>query len=145
MDAAPNTGFEAGQPQVVANGPSWDQYRIGGTSLASPLLAGVVAVADELHGSPLGFINPLYYRLIGTPLVHDIVAPSSPLAQVRTDYTNFLDNTQGVFFRLQTIDVQSSTLHDTPAYDHETRVGTPHRPRFFLVGLLRYPTGAPGS
>ncbi len=137
MDADPNTGFEVGETQVFPNGTYWDQYRIGGTSLASPLLAGVVAVADELHGSPLGFINPLYYRLIGTPLVHDIVAPSSPLAQVRTDYTNFLDNTQGVFFRLQTIDVQSSTLHDTPGYDNETGVGTPQGPRFFLGGLLR--------
>ena len=137
MDADPNTGFEVGQTQVFPDGTYWDQYRIGGTSLASPLLAGVVAVADELHGSPLGFINPLYYRLIGTPLVHDIVAPSAPLAQVRTDYTNFLDNSQGVFFRLQTIDVQSSTLHDTPGYDNETGVGTPQGPRFFLGGLLR--------
>ncbi len=137
MDADPNTGFEVGETQVFPNGTYWDQYRIGGTSLASPLLAGVVAVADQLHGSPLGFINPLYYRLIGTPLVHDIVAPFSPLAQVRTDYTNFLDNTQGVFFRLQTIDVQSSTLHDTPGYDNETGVGTPQGPRFFLGGLLR--------
>ncbi len=137
MDADPNTGFEVGETQVFPNGTYWDQYRIGGTSLASPLLAGVVAVADELHGSPLGFINPLYYRLIGTPLVHDIVAPFSPLAQVRTDYTNFLDNTQGVFFRLQTIDVQSSTLHDTPGYDNETGVGTPQGPNFFVSGLLR--------
>ena len=59
----------------------------------------------------------------------------SPLAQVRTDYVNFLDNTQGKFFRLQTIDVQSSTLHDTPGYDDETGVGTPNGPAFFLGAL----------
>jgi hypothetical protein len=34
-------------------------------------------------------------------------------------------------FRLQTIDVQSSTLHDTPGYDDETGVGTPDGPAFF--------------
>jgi subtilase family serine protease len=135
MDADPNTGFQVGETQVFPNGTYWDQYRIGGTSLASPLLAGVVALADQLHGRPLGFINPLYYRLLGTSALHDIVAPTSPLAQVRTDYVNFLDNSQGVFYRLQTIDVQSSTLHDTPGYDNETGVGTPQGPAFFLSAL----------
>ena len=135
MDADPNTGMEVGQTQVFPDGTYWDQYRIGGTSLASPLLAGVVAMADQAHRAPLGFINPLYYSLLGTSSLHDIVAPKSPLAQVRTDYTNFLDNSEGVFFRLQTIDVQSSTLHDTPGYDDETGVGTPVGPTLLLSGL----------
>jgi len=135
MDADPNTGFEVGETQVFPDGTYWDQYRIGGTSLSSPLLAGVVALADQLHHRPLGFINPFYYRLLGTSSLHDTVAPTSPLAQVRTDYVNFLDNTQGKFFRLQTIDVQSSTLHDTPGYDDETGVGTPQGPAFFLSAL----------
>ena len=135
MDADPNTGMIVGETQVFPDGTYWDQYRIGGTSLSSPLLAGVVAVADQVHGHPLGFINPLYYRLLGTSALHDITAPTSPLAQVRTDYVNMLDNTQGKFYRLQTIDVQSSTLHDTPGYDNETGVGTPHGPAFFLRAL----------
>ena len=124
-----------GQTQVFPDGTYWDQYRIGGTSLSSPLLAGVVAVADQFAHRSLGFINPLYYHLLGTSALHDIVAPTSPLAQVRTDYTNFLDNSEGVFFRLQTIDVQSSTLHDTPGYDNETGVGSPQGPAFFLSAL----------
>ena len=132
MDADPNTGMIVGETQVFPDGTYWDQYRIGGTSLSSPLLAGVVAVANQAHHHPLGFINPLYYRLLGTSALHDIVAPTSPVAQVRTDYTNFLDNSQGKFWRLQTVDVQSSTLHDTPGYDNETGVGTPHGPAFFL-------------
>jgi subtilase family serine protease len=135
MDADPNTGFQVGETQVFPDGTYWDQYRIGGTSLSSPLLAGVVAVANQVHHHPLGFINPLYYRLLGTSALHDTVAPTSPVAQVRTDYTNFLDNSQGKFWRLQTVDVQSSTLHDTPGYDDETGVGTPHGPAFFLSAL----------
>jgi subtilase family serine protease len=127
----PNTGMEVGETQVFPDGTYWDQYRIGGTSLSSPLLAGIVAVADQLSHRPLGFINPLYYRMLGTRGLHDLVAPSSPLAQVRTDYANFLDNSQGKLFRLQTIDVQSSTLHDTPGYDDETGVGSPNGPAFF--------------
>ena len=131
----PNTGFEVGETQVFPDGTYWAQYRIGGTSLSSPLMAGVVAVADQYTHRSLGFINPLYYRLIGTSAVHDITAPSSPVAQVRTDYANFLDNSAGYLYRLQTIDVQSSTLHDTKGYDDETGVGTPDGPSFFL-GLL---------
>ena len=132
MDADPNTGMIVGETQVFPDGTYWDQYRIGGTSLSSPLLAGVVAVADQAHHHPLGFINPLYYRMIGTSAVHDIVAPGSPVAQVRTDYTNELDNSQGKFWRLETVDVQTTTLHDTPGYDNETGVGTPRGPAFFL-------------
>jgi subtilase family serine protease len=135
MDADPNTGMIVGETQVFPDGTYWDQYRIGGTSLSSPLLAGVVAVANQVHHHQLGFINPLYYRLLGTSALHDTVAPTSPVAQVRTDYTNFLDNSQGKFWRLQTVDVQSSTLHDTPGYDDETGVGTPHGPAFFLSAL----------
>ena len=90
MPGDPNTGFEVGETQVFPDGTYWDQYRIGGTSLSSPLMAGVVAVADQLNRRSLGFINPLYYRLLGTNALHDIVAPSSLLAEVRTDYVNFL-------------------------------------------------------
>jgi subtilase family serine protease len=132
MTGDPNTGMIVGETQVFPDGTYWDQYRIGGTSLSSPLLAGVVAVANQAHHRPLGFINPLYYRMLGTSALHDIVAPSSPVAQVRTDYTNFLDNSQGKFWRLETVDVQSSTLHDTRGYDNETGVGTPRGPAFFL-------------
>ena len=137
MPGDPNTGFEVGETQVFPDGTYWDQYRIGGTSLSSPLMAGVVAVADQVNRRPLGFINPLYYRLLGTSALHDITAPSSPVAEVRTDYANFLDNTQGYLFRLRTADVQTSTLHDTRGYDNETGVGTPNGPAFFFGAARR--------
>ena len=135
MPGDPNTGFEVGQTQVFGDGTYWDQYRVGGTSLSSPLLAGVVAVADQFAHHPLGFINPLYYRMLGTRALHDIIAPAAPLAEVRTDYVNFTDSSQGTFFRLRTIDVQTSTLHSTQGYDDETGVGTPSGPAFFLAAL----------
>jgi hypothetical protein len=91
----------------------------------------MVAVADQAHHQALGFINPLYYSMTGTSALHDIVAPTSPLAQVRTEYVNSVDNKQGKLYKLQTIDVQTSTLHDTPGYDNETGVGVPRGPAFF--------------
>jgi subtilase family serine protease len=136
MAGDPNTGFEVGETQVFPDGTYWDQYRIGGTSLSSPLTAGVVAVADQLARHPLGFINPLYYKMLDTRALYDTAAPSSPVAEVRTDYANFLDSSEGLLFRLQTVDVQSSTLHDTPGYDDETGTGTPNGPAFFVAAAF---------
>lgn len=35
----------------------------GGTSASAPLWAGIIAVADQMAGKPLGFINPALYKL----------------------------------------------------------------------------------
>jgi subtilase family serine protease len=133
MPGDPNTGFEVGETQVFPDGTYWDQYRIGGTSLSSPLFAGVVAVAGQKAGHPLGFVNPLLYSMVGSSALHDIVAPTSPVAEVRTNYANSVDDSQGKTYQLQTIDVQSSTLHDVRGYDDETGVGTPDGPSFFAA------------
>ena len=125
-----NTGFLVGQTQVFPDGTYYDEYRIGGTSLSSPLLAGVIAVADQKAHRSLGFVNPLYYRMLGTSAVRDIVAPTSPVLQVRTNFVNSTDASGGRAYLLQTIDVQTSTIHSKKGYDDETGVGTPGS-RFF--------------
>jgi subtilase family serine protease len=38
-------------------------YIVGGTSEASPLFSGVVAIADQIAGHRLGWINPAMYKL----------------------------------------------------------------------------------
>ena len=63
-DADPGTGFLIGLHQTLPSGVSqYTQTRYGGTSLASPLLAGMVADADQAAVVPVGFINPVIYRL----------------------------------------------------------------------------------
>jgi subtilase family serine protease len=131
MVGDPNTGMVVGETQVFPDGTYFDQYRIGGTSLSSPLLAGVVAMADQLTHRSLGFVNPAYYRLLRTPALYDVTAPRAPLAEVRTNLVNGVDTTDGKSYQLQTIDVQTSTIHSTPGYDAETGVGTPRGPLFF--------------
>jgi subtilase family serine protease len=139
MPGDPNTGMIVGETQVFPDGTYWDQYRIGGTSLSSPLMAGVIAVSDQLAHRSLGFVNPLYYLMSGGPGLHDLVAPSSPLAEVRTNYVNGVDATGGISYELRTTDVQTSTLHDTPGYDDETGVGSPNGPAFFgIIAALGY-------
>jgi subtilase family serine protease len=44
------------------NKPGW--YQVCGTSEATPLFAGVVALADQVAHRPLGLINPRLYQLL---------------------------------------------------------------------------------
>ncbi len=131
MPGDPNTGLRVGETQEFPHGTFYSEYRIGGTSLSSPLLAGVIAVADQKAGHSLGFVNPLYYSLLGTSALHDLVAPTTPVAQVRTELVNGINTHKGFDWLLQTVDSNSATLHDTPGYDNETGVGSPNGPQFF--------------
>lgn len=45
---------------IFVNG-QWQQ--VGGTSAATPTWAGIIAVANQMAGHPLGFLNPTLYRL----------------------------------------------------------------------------------
>ena len=49
--------------------PESPWHIFGGTSEASPLFAGVVAIADQAAGRRLGWLNPKLYRLRGAGLV----------------------------------------------------------------------------
>jgi subtilase family serine protease len=125
MPGDPNTGLRVGQTQTFPDGVYYDEYRIGGTSLASPLLAGMQAVASQKAHHPVGFANPLYYKEAGTSAIKDIVAPKSPVYQVRVNLIDGQDTKQGTEAILQDIDVQTSTIHSTRGYDAETGVGSP--------------------
>jgi subtilase family serine protease len=45
--------------------PGW--YVVGGTSSGSPQWAGIVAMADQIAGRDLGFINPALYQVAQNP------------------------------------------------------------------------------
>ena len=46
---------------------------IGGTSAVAPLWAGLIALINQHAGRPVGFVNPLLYKL-GSPVFRDIVS-----------------------------------------------------------------------
>ncbi|HEY2176603.1 MAG TPA: S53 family peptidase, partial [Mycobacteriales bacterium] len=50
MDADPTTGMLIGLTQDFPEGIHFGEYRIGGTSLASPLFAGIQALKTQLNG-----------------------------------------------------------------------------------------------
>ena len=87
MDADPATGFLIGLHETFPNGQvRYGQTRYGGTSLASPMLAGVIADADQAAGVAVGFINPAIYKLDGTPGAIDDILPGGKQAQIRVDH-----------------------------------------------------------
>ncbi|MDS0257411.1 PEGA domain-containing protein [Thermoplasmatales archaeon AK] len=60
MDADKYTGMIA-----VSGGR---EYEVGGTSLGSPVWAGIIALLDRYLGENLGFVNPLLYGIAESPL-----------------------------------------------------------------------------
>ena len=85
MRGVPDVGFQAsagsgalvyvslppdglGSNVVCSGAPcSSGWYDIGGTSLSCPQWAGIVAIADQKHGSGLGLINPKLYAIGADP------------------------------------------------------------------------------
>ena len=123
--ADPNTGYLIGETQTFPDGSvKYAEYRIGGTSLSSPLIAGIMALANQAAGHPLGFVNPLLYGLAGTSAFTDVVNPSSTVAMVRSNYVNGVDASNGLSYVLRTAN-QTLSLQTTPGYDDVTGLGTP--------------------
>jgi subtilase family serine protease len=123
--ADPNTGYLIGETQTFPDGSvKYSEYRIGGTSLASPIMAGIMALADQAAGFAHGFANPLFYSLAGTGAFTDIVSPASTVAVVRTNYVNGVDASNGLAYVLRTMN-QTLSLQTTSGYDDVTGVGTP--------------------
>lgn len=127
MVGDPNTGMLVGQSQTFPDGTvGYGEYRIGGTSLSSPLFAGTIAVADQLNQGRLGFLNPRLYRLVGSRALHDVDHGRAVTdGVVRVDYANGFDDAAGTITSLRTLN-QTGTIYTRPGYDDVTGVGTPN-------------------
>jgi subtilase family serine protease len=134
MDGDPNTGFLVGQSQMFpTGGVRYSEYRIGGTSLSSPLFAGMVAVANQRAGHSLGFLNHRMYGVAGSGAFRDVDHDSRVTdAVVRVDYVNGFDASDGTVTSLRTLN-QTGTIHTRKGYDDVTGVGSPNGARFLSV------------
>lgn len=90
-----------------SNAGSGGWYVIGGTSVACPQWAGMVAIADQIHGGGLGLINPTLYSIASNP------------AQYAADY---YDVTTGNNQAVATIPGYPATT----GWDPVTGLGTPN-------------------
>jgi subtilase family serine protease len=137
MDGDPTTGMLVGETQNFSLpsrfGPAgihYGEYRIGGTSVSSPLFAGVQAVAQSGTGRRIGFANPFIYFASRLHVFYD-VTPQGDAGNVRADYANGQNADGGVAYSVRTFD-QDSSLTTGPGWDDVTGVGSPTA-RYFDV------------
>jgi subtilase family serine protease len=126
--ADPNTGFKVGQTQTFPDGSEqYSEYRIGGTSLAAPVIAAVQALAQEARGGKaIGFANPSIYSKFGSKVYHDVTdkPTGTDLAVARVDFVNGFDASGGLTTSVRSLGKDSS-LSAVKGYDDVTGVGTP--------------------
>ncbi|HEX2321875.1 MAG TPA: S53 family peptidase [Streptosporangiaceae bacterium] len=131
LDGDVSTGMLVGETQQFGHTSKtvqYDEYKLGGTSLSSPLFAGVIAIADQLahasgHGN-VGFANPSIYDLArnGSSAIRDVV--HAGVGNVRADFVNGIDDSNGLVYSVRTFD-QDTSLTTHSGYDEVTGVGTP--------------------
>jgi subtilase family serine protease len=128
MDADPTTGMLVGEtqnfPAASVFGPAgvhYGEYRIGGTSLASPLFAGAEAVAQGI-GRRIGFANPRIYSLAHTGVFYDVTPQGDP-GNVRSDFVNGVNASNGVVYSVRSFD-QDSSLTTGTGWDDVTGLGS---------------------
>ncbi|HEY2443488.1 MAG TPA: S53 family peptidase [Streptosporangiaceae bacterium] len=132
--ADPSTGVLIGQTTRQPDGKSFafSLSRIGGTSVACPVFAGIEADAQQAAGFPLGFANPVIYARYGSSAFQDVTdhpfGPGVSIAEVRSNYTNPSTKQGPMLTYLRTLGVNgegAAALQATPGYDDATGVGSP--------------------
>jgi subtilase family serine protease len=118
----PNTGYLIGQTQSFPGGAAYSEYRIGGTSLSSPIFAGLMALSDQALGHPHGFANPAIYQ--NGASFRDVTNPAATMAVLRNDYANSINASNGILTSIRIFN-QTLGLHTTPGWDDVTGFGTP--------------------
>jgi subtilase family serine protease len=120
----PQTGLLVGQTQAFPDGNYYDEYRIGGTSLSSPIFAGLMALADQQAGHPHGFANPLFYA--NPQEFTDVTSVKTAVA--RRNFVNGVDASDGTADFLRTFDDYSGSTsqHTGPGWDNVTGLGVPN-------------------
>lgn len=118
-----------------------DTYQVfpeGGTSLAAPLVAGIVAAAEQGQSSSFGFLNPTLYSLSGSKALNDPlpITASSPAADQGVYCANLA--CIGAPSSVWTFDTQDPAYTNqvtAKGYDTMTGVGTPNGQNF--ISALR--------
>jgi subtilase family serine protease len=133
-DADPFTGFAVGMLVTQGSNLVYTEETFGGTSEASPLVAGMVIAAQQGQREPFGFIDPAIYKLVKTSALYDTLPVGS---YHNTSYLGVFcpTDTCGEAI-LTTFDDQSTAMLGYTGqvtlrgYDNMTGVGAPNEPAF---------------
>jgi subtilase family serine protease len=135
------TGFAAGVLMFPKHKPpKFVEVLIGGTSLASPIVAGIVADAQQGQHKAFGFTDPVLYRLNGTPALNDMLPVTSRTPGLfRADACDAQTCRKAFLF---TFDDQNPTMRGykgqvtLKGYDNMSGIGTP-RGQVFINALRK--------
>ncbi|HEY7049384.1 MAG TPA: S53 family peptidase [Jatrophihabitantaceae bacterium] len=125
LDADPTTGMLVGETQTFPDGVRYGEYRIGGTSLAAPLFAGMTALTLQNAGGGIGLLNPTIYTQDGSGNFTDVKGTPKDAGNVRPDYANSVDPSGGILYTVRTFN-QDSTLQVARGWDDVTGIGSPN-------------------
>lgn len=124
LDADPQTGMLIGETQAFSDGTYYDEYRVGGTSLASPLFAGFTALSLQKAKHRVGLLNPTIYT--AKAAFTDVTAAFPDAGNVRVNYNNSENGDDGLSYIVRTFGNPDSSLLVKKGYDNVTGVGTPN-------------------
>jgi subtilase family serine protease len=126
LDGDPTTGMLMGLTQLYPDGTKkYGEFRIGGTSLSSPLFAGMTALTLQHAGTGLGLLNPTIYSQATSGNFTDVHGKPKDAGNVRVDYVNGVDPTGGLAYSVRTFN-QDSSLSISTGWDDVTGVGSPN-------------------
>jgi subtilase family serine protease len=148
-------GFLVGETYLISSPPAdggcialsstteYCEQAVGGTSLATPLLAGMLALVNEArfahHRFPVGFVNPALYQLpVGqhwhddAPII-DVNAPRHPTGGLIgladfSDFAGFAAIDSNLDANGNVIENADTSLLSAPGYDPVTGLGVPNVP-----------------
>ncbi|KYH45043.1 S8 family serine peptidase [Branchiibius sp. NY16-3462-2] len=126
--ADPGTGYTI-RFLDMNNGNQPVYASVGGTSLASPIVAAMVGLAKKKNNSKVGLAAPIFYKLAGTSAIKDINYPgkSGVFYNAHNAAGQVVPN-QGYVVGL---DAKPENLVSGPRWDNVTGVGTPNGAAFF--------------
>lgn len=131
MDGNAATGMATGESQRFPAGTRYGQLRVGGTSLATPMMAGMEALAVQAAHGRLGWINPAIYaearRRART--FTDVLPTYDGRAVVRPFFNDPFDPAKGETYSVWTLGDSAgfgTRLTPAPGWDAATGIGTPN-------------------
>jgi subtilase family serine protease len=137
MDADLTTGYLVGgtplDGSLTTDPSTWHyiQQDIGGTSVSTPLFAGVQALAQQANGKAFGFANPVIYERANTPAIRDVTKYTLPNGTAPVAVTFGTETGNGpalttMLGRMFPLTPNEPLLPSTgPGFDTETGLGTP--------------------
>ena len=105
----PDLAYDAALETGALLWESGTEYITAGTSLASPMAAGVYARMQSAHANALGFAPPLLYKIFGASSATQIAGP--PETELIGPFHDVLTGTNGLYTAL-------------PKYDYTTGLGS---------------------